>query len=177
MAYLLAQHPEWQERLRERGSQVPLDDVSRELPRRLPEFEWVFKEGLRLFPVAAALLRRSLHDTELLGYRIPAGTQVYALTAPVLWDEAHFPRPRQFDPERFSPDRAEDVLLGSAFMPFGGGAHVCVGNLLSKLEATLFWQRMLARCRFRLARPYEAAHQMSPLGTVSGPVDLVVEAL
>ncbi len=175
VAYLLATHPEWQERLREQGAGVSLHQPDRELPKKLPEFEWTFKEGLRRYPVAAALLRRSLRDCEILGYKIPAGTPVFPLTAPVLWDEKYFPNPLAFDPLRFSPERNEPAQLGAAFMPFGAGAHLCVGQLLATLEATIFWHQMLARCRFRLARPYEAKHQMSPLGTVSGKVDLIVE--
>ncbi|HXS16060.1 MAG TPA: cytochrome P450, partial [Polyangiaceae bacterium] len=108
---------------------------------------------------------------------IPAGTQVYALTAPVMWDERYFPEPLRFDPERFSPERAEHQRLGAAFMPFGGGAHVCVGALLAGLEASIFWHELLGRYRIRLARPYEARHQMTPLGCVSGDVELVFEAL
>jgi len=177
VAYLLATHPQWQERLRETGQSVPLGAASRELPKLVPAYDWAFKEGLRRFPVAAALLRRSLRDTEILGYAIPAGTQVYALTAPVMWDERYFPQPLRFDPERFSPERAEHQRLGAAFMPFGGGAHVCVGALLAGLEASIFWHELLGRYRIRLARPYEARHQMTPLGCVSGDVELVFEAL
>jgi cytochrome P450 len=122
-------------------------------------------------------LRRSLRDTELLGYAIPAGTQVYPLTAPVMWDEKYFPNPLGFDPERFSPERAEQQSLGRAFMPFGVGAHMCVGQLLATLEATIFWHELLSRCRISLRRPYEGRHQMSPLGTVSGAVNLRFEPL
>jgi cytochrome P450 len=62
-------------------------------------------------------------------------------------------------------------------MPFGGGAHVCVGNLLSLLEATVFFHQLLCRGRFRLKKPYEARHQMTPLGCVSGKVELIFEPL
>lgn len=177
VAYLLATHPEWQERLREAGRRVPTGQATRELPKLLPEYEWTFKEGLRLFPVAPALLRRTLQDTELVGYTIPAGSQVYALTGPVMWDEKYFSNPLSFDPERFSPERAEHQRLGAAFMPFGGGAHVCVGSLLAVLEATIFWHELLSRCRISLVRPYVAKHQMSPLGTASGKVELRFEGL
>jgi cytochrome P450 len=177
VAYLLATHPEWQERLREGGRALPLGSTTRELPKLLPECDWTFKEGLRRFPVAAALLRRALRDTEIMGYAIPAGTQVYALTAPVLWDQQYFPDPLSFDPQRFSPERAEHQRLGAAFMPFGGGAHVCVGAVLAGLEASIFLHELLGRYRIRLARPYEARHQMTPLGCVSGDVELVFEPL
>lgn len=60
-------------------------------------------------------------------------------------------------------------------MPFGAGAHSCVGAQLSALEAKAFWHTLLGKARFRLARPYEARHEFKPLGSVSGNVELSVE--
>jgi cytochrome P450 len=175
MAYLLATHPAWQERLREEGRTIALANVTRENLKRLPAYEWAWKETLRRYPVGNALIRRSLRDTELLGYRIPAGAQLYAITSVRCWDPAYWTSPMSFDPERFAPERAEHERLGAAFMPYGAGAHACVGSHLAALEAIIFWHTMLTRCRFRLAKPYVAQHQMTPLGSVTGDVELVVE--
>jgi cytochrome P450 len=174
-AYQLATNPEWQERLREEGKILAPYDVGRENLKRLPFYEWTWKETLRRYPVANALLRRSLADTELLGYRIPAGSQVYAVTSPPCWDPKYWSSPLDFSPERFSPERAEHERLGPAFMPYGAGPHACVGSHLATLQAVLFWHALLANCRIRLAKPYQARHQMTPLGIVSGDVELIVE--
>jgi len=48
---------------------------------------------------------------------------------------------------------------------------------LATIEAKSFWQKMLAKCRLRLERPYEAHHTYTPLGVVSGDVALVLEPL
>ena len=62
-------------------------------------------------------------------------------------------------------------------MPFGAGAHACIGLQLATAEVKGFWHTMLTRCRFRLERDYEGRHGFSPLGVVSGDVALVVERL
>lgn len=161
MAYELARNPGWQTRLRDEARAKKLDGI-----------EHAWKETLRLHPVAPDVPRRALRDIDLGGYRIPAGTVVLALIAvtsndPTLWTDPH-----RFDPARFA--RGEDKQVKGAFMPFGGGAHACIGAQLATLEAKAFWHVMLSKCRFELARPYEARHQLVPLGIVSGDVGLAL---
>jgi hypothetical protein len=45
------------------------------------------------------------------------------------------------------------------------------------MEMKAFWHRLLRSCRFRLTRDYEARHTFTPMGIVSGPVALTLEAL
>lgn len=176
MAYALATHPEWQRRLRTECAQVPGNASYAEI-KKLREHEWVWKETLRLYPVANALPRRPLRDVMLGGQRIPAGAFVLALLTPAMRDPRLWTHPERFDPERFAPERAEDTKCRGAFLPFGAGAHACIGARLSTVEAIAFWHTMLSRCRFRLARPYRARHEFRPLGVVSGDVELIVEPL
>jgi cytochrome P450 len=62
-------------------------------------------------------------------------------------------------------------------LPFGSGAHSCIGMHLSTVEAKAFWHAMLTRCRFRLARDYQGRHTFAPLGAVSGDVKLALETV
>jgi cytochrome P450 len=121
--------------------------------------------------------RVALRDTELAGHRTPVRTFISALVAPVLRDPRDWTRPERFDPERFAKGRAEDEQHRGVFMPFGNGAHVCLGMPHASFEAKLFWQMFLARARIRLARDYEARHQIMPLGFGVGSVDPIVEPL
>jgi cytochrome P450 len=177
MAYLLAKHPDWQDRLRREARKEAADITRRDQVKRLVDHELVWKETLRLFPVAPDLPRRALRDVDLVGYRIPAGTLVLVMIGPALRDPRWWTDPSRFDPERFAPDRAEDKRHRGAYMPFGAGAHACIGAQLSALEAMTFWHTVVSRCQIRLARPYEARHIYGPLGVVSGPVDLHVTAV
>jgi cytochrome P450 len=175
MGYLLAQNPEWQDKLREEGKSVSAAEIVREDAKKLPLHERAWRETMRLMPVASSLPRRALRDVEICGHRVPAGAMVLALFSPALRDPAYFPDPMRFDPERFAPERAEEKKLRGAFMPFGAGAHNCIGAPLATLEATVFWHAFLSRARIRLAKPYTARHKFLPLGVVSGAVDLTVE--
>jgi cytochrome P450 len=60
-------------------------------------------------------------------------------------------------------------------LPFGGGAHACIGLHLSGVEVKGLWHAMLTRCRFRLAGGHDERHIFTPLGIGSGDVKLVLE--
>src|SRR5258708_40379509 len=74
MMYLLARHPEWQERLRAKAlgigrQRLEFDDLD-----RLDELTWTMREALRLNPPLTLMSRMFLKDTEFQGFEIPAGT-------------------------------------------------------------------------------------------------------
>ena len=174
MAYLLATHPEWQDRLADEALATPERITADEL-KKLELCDRAWRETLRRYPVAPDLPRRPLRDVELGGHRIPAGAAVLALTSVLHFDPAVWTAPQTFDPDRFSPERAEDRKRRGTYLPFGAGAHACIGAQLSTMEAKAFWHGLLRRARIRLARPYVARHTLSPLGGVSGDVELIVE--
>ncbi len=177
MAYLLAKHPEWQERLRAEAIAVgnhPLDVTS---AREMKLHDLVWKETLRLMPVASFLPRRPLREVTVGGHTLPAGTLVVVAAGAMGRHPAWWAEPTSFDPERFSPDRAEDKKHPGIYNPFGGGAHVCIGMQLSTMEVKAFWHDLLRRCRFRLTKDYRGHHIAAPLGTISGDVALTLEPL
>jgi cytochrome P450 len=176
MAYLLAKHPEWQARVRAEACAAPrvLDLAA---TKELKELEWVWKETLRLMPVSSFLPRRALRAVRVGPYDLPAGAMVGAMIGgmgrhPKWWKDRLV-----FDPERFSPERAEDKQHPAIYGPFGAGPHACVGMQLATIEMKLFWHRLLRSCRFELAPDYEARHTNTPLGCVSGNVRLRLERL
>ena len=177
MAYALAVRPDWQERLRTEALAVSRSPLAYADTAALEQLDWFWKETLRFDPVAFAGPRRPLRDVELDGVMIPAGTFVQFQIGIPLRDPTRWSNPDSFDPERFSPARAEDKGQRDAFLPFGAGAHACIGQQLSTLEAKLLWHSLLRKARFRLARPYRARHQLTPLGAVSGKVQLALEPI
>jgi cytochrome P450 len=176
MAYLLARHPDWQDRLRQEALGVARGRISYDDVKRLELTECAWKETLRLMPVTGHMFRLALRDVELHGKRIPAGAYVLVTNGPLGRDARWWSDPTRFDPTRFGVERAEDKKHKGSFLPFGGGAHACIGTHLANAEARAFWHAMLTRCRFRLQPDYEARHTYLPLGCVSGPVGLAVEA-
>ncbi|QUR66807.1 cytochrome P450 [Mycobacterium spongiae] len=153
MAYHLAAHPEWQARARDESARLgdgPLDIESLE---KLETLELVMNESLRMVTPLPFNMRQAVRDTELLGYYIPAGTNITIWPGmnhrlPELWTE-----PDKFDPDRFAEPRAEHKRHRYAFAPFGGGAHKCIGMVFGQLEVKTVLHRLLRRYRLELARP------------------------
>jgi cytochrome P450 len=153
MAYNLAANPEWQERARDESARLgdgPLDIESLE---KLETLDLVMNESLRMVTPLPLNLRQTVRDTDLLGYYLPAGTNVVTWPSlnhrlPELWTD-----PDKFDPDRFAEPRAEHKKHRYAFAPFGGGAHKCIGMVFGQLEVKTVVHRLLRRYRLELVRP------------------------
>ncbi|MGH3632778.1 cytochrome P450 [Mycobacterium sp.] len=153
MAYHLAAHPEWQERCRDESARLgdgPLDIESLE---KLESLDLVMDESLRLVTPLPFNMRQTVRDTDLLGYYVPAGTNVVTWPGMNHWLPELWTEPRKFDPERFTEPRAEHKKHRYAFAPFGGGAHKCIGMVFGRLEVKTVIHRLLRRYRLELARP------------------------
>jgi cytochrome P450 len=148
--YLLARNPEAETRLI-----AELDDVLRGRAaqssdlHRLPYAEMVLKESMRLYPPAWAIGRKAIGAFDLLGYQLPAGTNVFMSQWIVQRDPQYYPNPELFDPDRWR-EANQRSLPKFAYLPFGGGPRVCVGAGLALTEATLVLATLLQRFRFRL---------------------------
>jgi cytochrome P450 len=177
MAYLLAKHPEWQERLRAEARTVTAERPGLEELKVLEQQDWAWKESLRLYPVAGQVSRVALREMPLGAQRVPPSALVLVLTGTLSRDPRWWTDPLRFDPERFSPARAEDKRHKAIFLPFGAGAHACIGAQLAGVEVRAFWHALLRRCRFRLRKDYTARHGYLPVGMVSGDVELELERI
>ncbi|HJV68569.1 cytochrome P450 [Ideonella sp.] len=118
----------------------------------LPALPWLgatLKEAMRLYPpVAAVMTRRTTRDIRLGGHPIPAGA-LLRITPWVLQRDARwFDAPGAFRPERYLPD-ARPFPRG-AWMPFGTGPRVCIGQHFAILEMTLVAAMLLQRYDLRL---------------------------
>jgi cytochrome P450 len=171
MAYLLAKHPEWQTRVRDEAQRLsgPLDAANL---KQLKQLDWVWKETIRLMPVSGFVPRRALRDVQVGPHTVAAGTLVMPMQGGIGRHPKWWKEPNRFDPERFSPDRAEDKQHPALAMAFGSGAHACIGTQLATLEMKLLFHHLLTTCTFSLAKDYEARHTFTPMGMVSGKVSL-----
>jgi cytochrome P450 len=61
----------------------------------------------------------------------------------------YFARPDVFDPARFADEKS---IPRGAYLPFGGGERVCIGNHFALMEAQLILATIVQRVRFQLAR-------------------------
>ena len=135
--YLLGQHPADAERMRAEAlgalgdRQVAFGDLE-----RLPWALQVFKETMRLYPAAFVIGREARQNVTLGDYRIDAGAWVMICPYTSHRDPGTFSNPMRFDPARFAPV-AERALPRGAYIPFGAGPRVCIGNQFALLEAQI----------------------------------------
>ncbi|HEY0850338.1 MAG TPA: cytochrome P450 [Bradyrhizobium sp.] len=161
----LAAHPAWQQRLREevKGLGIDANDPSSlDNLEKMPLSEMAFKEALRLKPPVPSIPRRAVRDFSFGGYTIPAGTQLgvnplYTHHMPEIW-----PEPDKFDPLRFT-DEAQRTRHRFAWVPFGGGAHMCLGLHFAHMQAKTFARHFLQNLEVSLEPGYKADWQMWPI--------------
>ncbi len=153
MVMLLARHPEWQEKLREEfsglgvnGDELPFDRLG-----DLVLTDYAFKESLRMIPPVPSLPRRAIKPFSFGGYDFPAGTYVGIQPAYTHQMPEHWPDPEQFDPMRFEPEQVK-TRHKYAWVPFGGGAHMCLGLHFAYMQIKILMWHMLRNHRIEIGQ-------------------------
>ena len=159
---LIAQHPEVEARLHAEvdevlGGRAPtLEDL-----KKLPWVDAIARETLRLFPPIFTFLRNCIKETTLGEYALTPGVDVSVVPWATHRDARYFSDPLVFQPERFLGER-KDSIERYAYVPFGAGPRICVGNAFSMMELSV--TIALIASRFRLIP--EARSQGALLGLV-----------
>lgn len=134
--------------------------------RRLPYAEAVFKESMRLYPPVWVVSRVATEETEIGGYRVPAGTELATSQWVVHRDGRFYEEPLEFRPTRWleGDPGLEKRIPRYAYFPFGGGPRQCIGNSFATMEAVLVLA-MVAQ-RFRLEVPPDHRLELQPSVTI-----------
>ncbi|MFW7378991.1 MAG: cytochrome P450 [Oligoflexus sp.] len=146
--YLLANHPEIQERLYQENQLVTqklgLNDQS---VQELNFQDQVFSETMRLYPAAWGLGRESTAEIRHQSYVFPKKTTFFLVQYLTHRNPRYWQDPDAFQPERF---QAENVKQQQrfAYFPFGGGLHTCIGAGLARLESQIIISSLLQQFRF-----------------------------
>jgi cytochrome P450 len=164
MIWLLAKNPDWQEKVRAEclaiapaGSAITSEQLD-----QFELTEYAFKESLRLIPPVPSIPRRALRDFEYMGYMIPAGTAVSISPSAVHMMEEYWEEPQKFDPMRFTPENSKGRHK-YAWVPFGGGAHMCLGLHFAHMQVKLFMHHLLTQARVEVAEGYAPEWQPWPI--------------
>ncbi|WP_029000297.1 cytochrome P450 [Azohydromonas australica] len=152
---LLAAHPEAAARAREEVDAVLAGRApGADAPAALPFLTATLKEAMRLYPPVAALMaRRTLREITVGGWTIPPGTLLYVTPWVLHRDRRWWAQPDEFRPERFLP--GAPAVPRSAYLPFGLGPRVCIGQHFAMLEMTLVAVLLLQR--YELSLPADAS--------------------
>lgn len=118
----------------------------------------VINETLRMYPVIAAIDRVCTKDSFELPPTLPGAKPFTVKKGQGLWipiyafqhDPKYFDEPAKFDPERFLGERKKDNLNCGAYLPFGVGPRMCIGNRFALLETKALLFHLLARCELNI---------------------------
>ena len=143
--HYLALHPRVLEKLQAEVDSV-LDGRSPTLAdlRNLPYTLMVIKETMRIEPTVAIIPRALVGDVELGGYRLEKNSVVFIPPYVVHHDPRWWSDPEKFDPSRFSEAKEPDIPK-YAYLPFGGGPRICIGNHFSLMEAQVLLAMIIRR--------------------------------
>lgn len=175
--YCLARDPAWQDRLRADAQALPNDQLQyADLPG-CERTEWAMKEALRLYPPLTSIPRKAAKDCSFGGFQIPKGTPVgispiHTHHMPSIWTDPH-----RFDPERFSPARAEHKQHPYAYLPFGGGAHLCIGQHFADMEVKSVLHQVLRQFRFSVPEGYRMPYQLVPIAKPKDGLPITLQRL
>jgi cytochrome P450 len=142
----LGRHPQVQQKLREELNSVLADQpLTYDKMRGLPYTNRVLNEVTRLHP-ALAVMRRPTVPIELGGVSIPAGTELAFSPRALHRDPRYFDNPDTFDPDRWLPERAQQVPR-TAFIPFSDGSRRCIGENFGWVEMVITLASIIPRWR------------------------------
>lgn len=163
--YLLATHPDIQERAREEALHI-LDTPPQDLAKASPYLTAVLDETMRLYPALPLLLRQSKDLDDLQGCPVARGSFVFVPLYAMHRNREHWTDPDAFKPERFfeSSERYE------AYLPFSAGPRSCLGANFAVHEMRVVLADFLRRLRFsavpgKTPKP-EAVLSLRPSGGV-----------
>ncbi|KAL5280710.1 hypothetical protein ACFFRR_004616 [Megaselia abdita] len=140
-------NPEVQERLKEEIMGIHNDGpLTYEALGKMKYTEAVIYETLRMWPAVPFLDRRCTKAIDLVDtetgkiVKLKQGDQIVVPIVGIHRDEKYFPEPLKFDPERFSEENKHNIPV-NAFMPFGIGPRMCIGNrfAIMEMKALLFY--------------------------------------
>ncbi|MEL7272949.1 MAG: cytochrome P450 [Pseudomonadota bacterium] len=145
--YLLSQDPTARERCEREADNVDTTAPPQDWAEQAPWITACFEESMRLFPPAPLIARETTQAFKLGEYDLPKGLTI--MTSPyilhrheTLWDN-----PARFDPSRFCGE-ARSAIDRFAYLPFGMGPRVCIGQRFAMQEAVVILVELLRKLRF-----------------------------
>lgn len=154
-AWLLAEHPELQQRARDevdqvlKGARPTMASV-----RALPFLSAVIDETLRLYPPAWAIARQTTEPLVVGGCEIDKDARLIMSPWLTHRDPRFWVGPTRFRPDRWLNGETEG-LPRMAWMPYGGGRRICVGNHFAKMEMVLVLAVLLQQRTLQTAPGFE----------------------
>ena len=156
--YLLAMHPDWQERVAAEASALHTPDFA--VMSQLRISRDVFREALRLYPPVPMMVRETTCPERLRDRDVTPGAQIVISPWHLHRHTRLWENPDGFDPARWGTENGR-ACLREAFIPFSAGARVCPGAGFAMVEGPLILSMLLRAFRFEVIagrEPVPVAH-------------------
>lgn len=155
---MLAMNPDIQEAVYQEIMTVcpgPNQDLTEDDYQHLKYLERVLKETMRLFPTVPTIARIATDSFQMGRYHIPKDTRLLIGIMPMHRSEKQWgPTALKFDPDRFLPERIEQVHT-YAYVPFSGGKRDCVGLRYAMMFLKTILVKLLREYEFSTALKFE----------------------
>ncbi len=143
--YLMAMHPDWQEKLAEEAKALDMPKFSTMSQLKLSRD--VFREALRLYPPVPMMVREATCPERFRDRDISQGSQIVVSPWHLHRHERLWDRPDDFDPTRWTTENGKKCQR-EAYIPFSAGPRVCTGAGFAMVEGPLILSMLLRRYRF-----------------------------
>lgn len=146
LGYLLSQ---------DKSSRAKIEKELDQLNMELPAEDWIdkipfamacFNESMRLYPPAPIISRQAIEADEINGKTVPKDCSVLINLWSMHRHRQHWDRPDAFDPGRFMGERGKSIDR-FAFLPFGVGHRVCIGQRFALQEAAVMMAVLFRKIR------------------------------
>ena len=157
--YLLATHPEVQDRVALEAATLPNTPDFAALSR-LKFTRDVFREALRLYPPVPMMVRETTRPETLRDRKAPKGSQIVLSPWHLHRHDRIWQDPDAFDPDRWAREENR-ACARDAWMPFSAGPRVCTGAGFAMVEGPLLLALMTRAYSFAPAPgqiPVPVAH-------------------
>ncbi|KAF3430496.1 hypothetical protein E2986_13931 [Frieseomelitta varia] len=159
VAHLLAENPDVHKRLQQEIDETLKNnngELTYDAVHEMKYLDAVINETLRLYPIATLIERMCVKDFELpparpgdKSFTVKAGMSIWIPVTGIHQDPKYYENPLKFDPDRFYENKT--VANSNAFLPFGLGPRMCIGNRFALTEMKVLFSHVLAKCNIRLA--------------------------
>ncbi|CAB5386286.1 unnamed protein product [Rhizophagus irregularis] len=152
--YYILKYPEVKDKLIKEyesiyGDLTKKPNITNESLDKLVYTEAVISEVARLKPAVPVFLRATSLDTEIGGYKIKKGTQIFTNYIGVHMHEDHWNEPEKFNPDRF----LNDNIVKNSLLNFGGGIRICPGRHWAIKNLKILLIRLLTKFDMTLVDP------------------------
>ena len=179
LVYELGRNREWQEKLRAeiKGLGLNHEEMPYDLLNKMPLTEYAVKEALRMNPPVPATPRMTVREVEFDGHRIPKDTMITIGTVATHRSEEVWDDPKTFDPMRFSPEGGVKERHRFAWIPFSGGAHMCIGLHFAYMQIKVIMAQLLPKYDIVLPEGYTTEFQIIPLFKPKDGLPITLKAI